>query len=135
MRMMRIGLSLAIFVAFGAVVGWRLWHGSAEASAPSLAQASGPAVILFRGDNDPDCRAVYHLVDQAAARYGNGIHFVRVARSSDNPLIKKYRIRFLPTVVFLDRHDKVVDRIVGESPKVRKELAHEFSRIKALLRQ
>jgi thioredoxin-related protein len=50
-------------------------------------------------------------------------------------LIKKYQIRFLPTVVFVDQQDKEVARIVGESPAVQQKLKQTLTHIDELLLQ
>lgn len=135
MSLKHVGPSLFILVIVGAVLGWKAWQQPSASSTPSSTQVEGPAVILFRGDNSPSCQAVHRLVDQAAARHGKQIHFAQLDWSADNPLIKHYQIRFLPTVVFVDRHDKEVGRIVGESPAVQQRLAQALAQIDDLLRQ
>jgi len=112
--MKRFGPWLLILISIGTVFGWKAWQQQTATNASLPAQVKGPAVILFKGDNSPSCQAIHHLVDQAAARYGQKIHFARLDWSDDNPLIKKYQIRFLPTVVFIDQNDKEVGRIMGE---------------------
>ncbi|MAT66716.1 MAG: hypothetical protein CMN57_13880 [Gammaproteobacteria bacterium] len=135
MSLKHVGPSLFILVIVGAVLGWKAWQQQSASITPSSTQVEGPAVILFRGDNSPSCQAVHRLVDQAAARHGKQIHFSQLDWSADNPLIKHYQIRFLPTVVFVDRHDKEVGRIVGESPAVQQRLAQALAQIDDLLRQ
>lgn len=135
MSLKHVGPSLFILVIVGAVLGWKAWQQQSTSSTPSSTQVEGPAVILFRGDNSPSCQAIHRLVDEAAARHGKQIHFAQLDWSADNPLIKHYQIRFLPTVVFVDRHDKEVGRIVGESPAVQQKLAQALAQIDDLLRQ
>lgn len=135
MQVKRVGLWLLIVVIVGTVFGWKVWQQHTASSSQLLTQVEGPAVILFRGDNSSSCQAVHHLVDEAAARYGKQIHFVQLDWSADNPLIKQYQIRFLPTVVFVDRHDNEVGRIVGESPAVQDKLARALTRLEDLLRK
>ncbi len=86
------------------------------------AKISGPAIILFRGDNSPNCQIIHQLVSDAEQRYGKKITFRQFDWSSDNPLIKKYKVRFLPTVLFIDKKDQEVTRTVGESPAVQARL-------------
>lgn len=132
MQVKRIGLGLLVIVLVGTVFGWKAWEKHAASSSPLTAQVKGPAVILFRGDNSPGCRAIHRLVDQAAVRYGDRIHFVQLDWSADDPLIKQFGIRFLPTVVFVDRRDKDVGRIVGESPAVQQKLEQALGRLDTL---
>jgi len=121
-----------LLIIIAAVFIGKLWQ-QQSATDNSSTQLNGPAVILFRGDNSPSCRAVHQLVDQAKTRYGNQINFVQTDWSADNPLIKKYQIRFLPTVVFVDHKGHEAGRIIGESPKVQQKLKHAFTQLEQLL--
>lgn len=94
---------------------------------------SGPAIILFRGDNSPNCRIIQKLVSDAGQRYGKQITFRQFDWSSDNPLIKKYKVRFLPTVLLIDKKGKEVARTVGESPVVQARLKKILTHPDALL--
>jgi len=135
MQVKRVGLWLLIVVIVGTVFGWKVWQQHTASSSQLLTQVKGPAVILFRGDNSPSCQAIHQLVDQAAARYDKQVHFAQLDWSDHNPLIEHYQIRFLPTVVFVDRHDSEVGRIVGESPAVQEKLAQALTRLEDLLRK
>ncbi len=111
----------ALFIA-------KIWISNTQ---PLLAQDSkinGPAIILFRGDKSPNCQVINQLVSKAEQHYGKQITFRQFDWSADNPLISKYKVRFLPTVLFIDRTGKEVTRSVGESPamqaKLKKMLAH-----------
>jgi len=135
MRLKRITLGLLVLIAAGSLFGWNAWQGQNETTrgAVAVTQIKGPAVILFRGDNSAGCRAIHQLVDQASARYGQTIRFAQLDWSANNPLIEQYKIRFLPTVVFIDQHDKVVGRITGESPGVRQKLGQTLAQLEELL--
>jgi hypothetical protein len=135
MQMKRLGLWLFLIIIIGAVFGWKAWQKQTISNDPMSTQVKGPAVILFKGDNDPGCRTIYHLVDQAAARYSQTIHFVQLEWDADNPLIKTYQVRFLPTVVFIDQHDKEVGRTIGESPAVQQKLGQTLAQLEDLLGQ
>ena len=135
MLLKRTGLWLLLIIVIGTVFGWKLRQKQSVTNAPPIAQVKGPAVILFRGDNDPGCQTIYRLVDEAASRHDKQIQFVRLDWSDDNSLIKKYQIRFLPSVVFVDKQDKEIDRIVGESPAVQQKLKQTLTHIDELLLQ
>ena len=135
MQLKRIGLWLPMLIIVGTVFGWKAWQKQTASNALLSTQAKGPAVVLFRGDNSPSCRAIHDLVDQAAEQYGKQINFVQLDWAADNSLIKEYQIRFLPTVVFVDQHDKEVGRIVGESPAVQQKLEQALTQVDDLLRQ
>lgn len=135
MPLKRFGFGLFIVVIVGAAFGWKAWQHQSAPNSLLPTQVKGPAVILFRGDNSPSCQAIHHLVDQAAARHGKQINFAQLDWSTNHPLIKRYEIRFLPTVVFIDQHNKEVGRIIGESPAVQQKLAQALNQIEDLLRQ
>ncbi len=112
---------LPILLLLAGVFGVKYWQwGSAPAT---VAQGiEGPAVLLVRGDNSPDCRAIHRLVAEAAQRYGDHIRVVQIAWSADNPLIENYQVRFLPSVVFIDAEGRKVGEVVGESLAVQRKL-------------
>jgi thiol-disulfide isomerase/thioredoxin len=133
MQLKRTGLWLLLIIVIGTVFGWKLWQKQSATNSPSVAQVKGPAVILFRGDNDPGCQTIYRLVDEAASQHDRQIQFVRLDWSDDNPLIQKYQIRFLPSVVFVDKQDKEIERVVGESPAVQQKLKQALMRVDEIL--
>lgn len=133
--MKRFGLWLIIIMIVGAIFGWKAWQKQITSNDLQSTQVKGPSVILFKGDNSPSCQAIHRLVDQAAVQYGKKINFVQLDWDASNPLITTYQIRFLPTVVFIDRHDKEVGRIVGESPAVQQKLGQILSQLEELLGQ
>ncbi len=124
---------LLIVVIIVGIYGFKSWQASHTQPAPVPSRINGPAIILFRGDNSANCRAIDHLVDQAAHRYQGQISVVRTDWSTDNPLIRKYRIRFLPAVIFVNGKNNEVKRIIGESPAVQKKLAQALNQARHLL--
>jgi thiol-disulfide isomerase/thioredoxin len=135
MLLKRIAPWLLLIIIVGAVFAFKAWQQPSGSTGSSLEDIKGPAVILFRGDNSPSCRAIHKLVDDAAARHGKQIHFTQLDWSDDNPLIKKYRIQFLPTVIFVNQQNKEVVRIVGESLAVQKKLKKALTHIDDLVLQ
>lgn len=133
MLLKRILPWLLIIVVIGAVFGWKTWKQHSASNTQSQAEVKGPAVILFRGDNDPGCLTIYQMVEQTANHHNSDIHFVQVEWSDQNLLIKKYQVRFLPSVVFVNKNGQEVDRIVGESPAVQQKLQHTLDRVDELL--
>ncbi|VAW68600.1 hypothetical protein MNBD_GAMMA09-2688 [hydrothermal vent metagenome] len=98
-------------------------------------QFSGPAVILFRGDNSPSCQRIDQLVSEAEPRYRGKISFHQFDWSADNLLIERYQVRFLPTVLFIDKNGDERARSVGESPAVQAKLKATLARLDPLLLQ
>jgi len=134
MRLKQFVPGLLVLIVAGTPFAWKLWQGRQQTTQDTVAvtQIKGPAVILFKGDNSAGCRAIHQLVDQAAARYGKTINFTQLDWSADNPLIEKYQVRFLPTVIFIDQHDKEAGRIMGESPAVQQKLEQALAQVNKL---
>lgn len=133
MLLKRIGPWLLLAIIVGIVFAIKAWQQQSASTVSLLTDIKGPAVILFRGDNSPSCRAIHKLVDEAAARHGKKVHFVQLDWSDDNPLIKTYRIQFLPTVVFVNQQNQEVGRIVGESQAVQQKLKQALAQIDELV--
>ena len=135
MHLNRIVPWLLFAIIIGSVFGLKIWQKQTVSNTPLATQVKGPAVVLFRGDNSLSCQAIHQLVNDAAAQHGDQIHFTQLDWADDNPLIKKYQIRFLPTVVFVDRQNKEVGRIVGESVAVQQKLKQALTHIDELVLQ
>lgn len=135
MQLKHLDRWLPVFIILVFAIGWKSWQHQARSNQPRPSQVDGPAVILFRGANAPDCRAVYHLVNQAAARHGTHIEFVRLNRGSDRPLMAKYDVHAVPAVVIVDRQDKEVRQIVGDSPAVRRKLGRALAQVGKLVQE
>ena len=96
MKIDRKYIGVVVVLMLVGIFAVKLWPDSSNAQQAGFAptKISGPAIILFRGDNSANCRAIHQLVDQAAHRYQDRISVVQTGWSPDNPLIKKYQIRF-----------------------------------------
>ena len=135
MLLKRVGPWLFLVIVIAAVFAFKARQQQSESSPRSMSETAGPAVILFRGDNSPSCQAIHKLVDDAAARHGQQIHFTQLDWSDDNPLIKKYQIKFLPAVVFVNRQNQEVGRIIGESAAGQQKLKQALTHIDELVLQ
>jgi hypothetical protein len=135
MSLKRLALSLVVVIIIGVVFGAKIWRKHTLGDPVQATAINGPAVILFRGDNDPGCQRIYQLVEDAATRHDSRIRFVRQDWSDQNPLIARYQIRFLPSVVFIDQHGQEKLRIVGESPAVQQKLQQTLTQLEQLLVQ
>jgi thioredoxin-like negative regulator of GroEL len=135
MRLKKYQPWLIALVIFGIIFILKTRTTDIPSTALTAAQVTGPAVILFRGDNSPSCQAIYRLVDEAEQRYNSKVDFQQLDWSADNPFIKHYQVRFLPTVLLIDSQGKEVDRIIGESPAVQAKLKDRLAQLTPLLMQ
>lgn len=126
---------LIALVIFGSIFIVKSRTANIQLLASNAVLVAGPAVILFRGDNSPSCQVIYQLVDEAEQRYSNQITFQQFDWSADNPLIEHYQVRFLPTVLLINRQGKEVDRIIGESPAVQVRLKDRLAQLAPLMMQ
>lgn len=123
MQNRRTAIGLLVIVAVLGVLGYRVWFRSTDSSIADVAAITGPAILLFRGDDSAGCRAIQRLVENAARRYQGRIRVIQTDWSTDNPLIARYQVRFLPTVIFIDAHGDEAGRMIGESPATQAQLA------------
>ena len=129
MQLKKVSLWLFIAIIISAAISWKVWQKSPAISEQAITQLEGPAVILFKGDYSADCRAIYKIVNDAELKHGDNINFVQTDWSEDNPLIEKYQVRFLPTVVFVDQNNTEVKRIIGEGPTIEQKLEDTLDQI------
>lgn len=134
MRLIKYWPWLVAVLVIGTVFGVKTRTSDAPLPESDMAQVTGPAVILFRGDNSPSCRIIHRLVDEAEKRYSQ-ITFRQLDWSPDNPIIEQYQVRFLPTVLLIDDQGQEAARIIGESPVVQAELKDTLARLDSLLLQ
>ncbi|VAX14575.1 hypothetical protein MNBD_GAMMA24-1597 [hydrothermal vent metagenome] len=118
----------ALFIA-------KAWLSDTQPSPTQNSKINGPAIILFRGDKSPNCQMIDQLVSEAEQRYGHQITFRQFDWSADNPLIAQYKVRFLPTVLFIDGTGKEIARSVGESSAVQAKLKNTLAHLDKLLLQ
>ena len=114
-----IGLVLVAVVAVG-IVAYKIDRSRKPAvqvvQATQEISSSKTEVILVAdlseaNEKDDNCAEIIHLVRAAGTR---GIKTQELSPESDSPLIKRYHVLTVPTVLVLD-DGKVVSRYEGES--------------------
>ena len=133
MQLKKISLWIVITLVIVMIISLTLAQKSTTTNEKLVTEVNGPAVLLFKGDNSPGCRAIDKVIIDAQLKY-NDINFMLMDWSGKNPLIKKYQVRFLPTVVFINKNNKEVKRIIGESPAVKQKLEQTVDQLESLLR-
>lgn len=123
-----IGILFVVIVVAG-IIAWKL-HGQPRATVQIAGGGSSatPQVILVANlreanDKGDNCSTIIHLVRVAGER---GIAIRELSPGSPSPLIKRYHVLTIPTVLVL-QHGRVVSRYEGESQatvqKIRARLA------------
>ena len=74
-----------------------------------------PEVILFSTPMCGECHKMHPIIDKAKTKYKDKIAFTKVdASQSENlHLARKYFVRLVPTVIYLDKNDNVVLKTEG----------------------
>ena len=123
-----IGLLAVVIVAAGIIAFKRDRAPRPTVQTTQGIQSSKTGIILVANlseanDKGDNCSVIIHLVRQAGRR---GIKIRELSPGSQSPLIRRYHVLTIPTVLVL-RHGRVVSRFEGESgstvEKIRTRLA------------
>lgn len=87
--------------------------------------ASMPVVLDFSSNLCLECSELDKIMDPLKAKYKNKVIFRKIQINSNNPqdqlLIKKYSVKVVPTLVFMNKDKKVIKIIQGIAPKTKLE--------------
>lgn len=75
-------------------------------------------ILDFWGENCLPCKKVAPIIDQLESEYYQTVEVkkINVELKENEDLLIKYKVRSIPTVIFL-KEDKIVDTYVGPHPK------------------
>ncbi|MBX9880086.1 MAG: thioredoxin fold domain-containing protein [Candidatus Obscuribacterales bacterium] len=78
-----------------------------------------PKVISFHADWCPTCDQLQPSIDKAQGRYGSQVDFisVNIDDEKNKDIVRLYRVRGVPEVVFVNSRGKVVSTFMGNEPK------------------
>lgn len=78
-----------------------------------------PKVISFHADWCPTCDQLKPSLDKAENRYGKDVDFisVNIDDEKNKDIVRLYRVRGVPEVVFVNSRGKVVSTFLGNEPK------------------
>ena len=115
MRTRWAGVLLVVIVAVGVIAykQHRLHTGSGQVGQGLSSEK--PEILLVvdprEADTKDNCAEIIRLVRGAS---GRGVKVQELPPESDSPLLRKYRVLTVPTVLILDRDGNVVSRYAGE---------------------
>lgn len=93
-------------------------------------QKPRPTIMGFSAEICPMCKYMEKALKQLKARYGDQIEIRILHYHPDDKLFKKYKVVFVPTLVFLDASGKEVFRQTGVSTQY--ELAKKLKELKLI---
>jgi len=119
---------LAIFIV--PVIMYYSLHSSTQDTA-SIATGIKPTVIDFSSEMCLECKELKKVMDQVEPKYDKKIVFKKImitsANAEDQKLVKKYGVKVVPTLVYLDKNGKVLKKTEGALTKT--ELERNFNRL------
>ena len=82
----------------------------------SLMASGQPVVIDFWAEWCGPCRMVGPIIDELATEYEGKVVIGKCDVDSTDDIVAQYRVRNIPTVVFI-KNGEVVDKVVGATSK------------------
>jgi len=123
-----LGLGAVVLVAL-AIIGYKTYQPTAEQTANHTVL---PRVLLVANLNEANeagdaCAEMIHLVRAARER---GIAVQELDSSSKSPLLAKYHVLTIPTVLIFDSNGKETVRLEGEGGDVLQKLQTSLAQLK-----
>ena len=69
-------------------------------------------ILKFESDSCPQCKALSATLERITKEYKTDIKSIDIEEDNNQNLIRKYNIRSIPTLIFLNE-DKEYNRLVG----------------------
>ena len=69
-------------------------------------------ILKFESDSCPQCKALSATLERITKEYKTDIKSIDIEEDNNQDLIRKYNIRSIPTIIFLNE-DKEYNRLVG----------------------
>lgn len=69
-------------------------------------------ILKFESDSCPQCKALSVTLERITKEYKTDIKSIDIEEDNNQDLIRKYNIRSIPTLIFLNE-DKEYNRLVG----------------------
>lgn len=72
-------------------------------------------ILKFESDSCPQCKALSVTLERITKEYKTDMKSIDIEEDSNQDLIRKYNIRSIPTLIFLNE-DKEYNRLIGNQP-------------------
>ena len=69
-------------------------------------------ILKFESDSCPQCKALSATLERITKEYKTDIKSIDIEEDNNQDLIKKYNIRSIPTLIFLNE-DQEYNRLIG----------------------
>ena len=69
-------------------------------------------ILKFESDSCPQCKALSATLERITKEYKTDIKSIDIEEDNNQDLIRKYNIRSIPTIIFLNE-DQEYNRLVG----------------------
>ena len=69
-------------------------------------------ILKFESDSCPQCKALSATLERITKEYKTDMKSIDIEEDNNQDLIRKYNIRSIPTLIFLNE-DKEYNRLVG----------------------
>lgn len=100
-------------------------------SKDSRLEPGQPRILEFYSDNCPACEMMKPIMEEIRKECNNSdleIDYVNVRNPKVVTMVMKFRVFGVPTLIFLDREGREIERLVGLQPKAKiKEIANELT--------
>lgn len=72
-------------------------------------------ILKFESDSCPQCKALSVTLERITKEYKTDMKSIDIEEDNNQDLIRKYNIRSIPTLIFLNE-DKEYNRLIGNQP-------------------
>lgn len=128
MKIKYIGLTAIVLIA-AAIIGYKTHLASAT---PTANHPATPRVLLVANlaEANETGDACAQMIQLVRAAHDRGVAVEELDASSKSPLLARYQVLIIPTVLIFDRKGKEISRFEGEGGDVVKKLRIALARLK-----
>lgn len=104
------------------VIAYALLMGRQPAPVDVAVAATGmPQMIKFSSPMCSDCQHMAEIISQVQDKYKDRVEFIEISVNQNSPQVKeqirRYNVKLVPTMIFLNADGKQIARVEGSIPK------------------